>query len=70
MTRDQALEKLKTATDDREPAELEDFMKILDVTSEDIAKVKQLSHLNYKSYNVNFLKLLQKFNIISRDDHF
>lgn len=70
MTRDQALEKLKTATDDREPAELEDFMKILDVTSEDIAKVKHLSHLNYKSYNVNFLKLLQKFNIISRDDHF
>lgn len=70
ITRALALEKLKTATNDGEPPELKHFMEILDITAEDIARVRQLSHLDYKSYNVNFLKLLQKFNIISKNDRF
>lgn len=50
MTREEALNKLdKLISEEKEPAELDDFMKILDLKKDDIEAVKNKSHLKYIS---------------------
>lgn len=56
--RDEALEKLKSAL--KEPAELDYWLKSLNLTRNDVAKAKYLSYSGFKSYNFKFLKFLRK----------
>ena len=58
INREEALEKLTTAFD--EPPELEFWLKSLNLSRDDIKKVKDLSYKGFKSYNFKLLKFLKK----------
>lgn len=58
ITRDEALEKLKSVHE--EPEELDYWLKCLNLSHDDVKKAKSLSCAGFKSYNFKLLKFLRK----------
>ena len=64
ISREEALAQISEK--DGEPAELDYWLKKLDLSRGDLAKVKHLSYDGFKTYNVGMLKLLRKYtNLVS-----
>lgn len=59
MSRDEALAQLPTKIE--EPEILDYWLKQLNVTREDVARARDLSFKNFKSYNLRLLKILSKY---------
>jgi N-acetyl sugar amidotransferase len=64
ISREEALAQISEK--DGEPPELEYWLKKLDLSREDLAKVKHLSYDGFKTYNFKILKILGKYtNLVS-----
>jgi N-acetyl sugar amidotransferase len=64
ISREEALSQI--AERDGEPAVLDYWLKKLNLSREDLKKVKHLSYDGFKTYNINMLKFLRKYtNIVS-----
>lgn len=68
MTREEALKSAEGPDAENEPESLSVFMKMLDLSSEDIEHAKHLSPLTFKHYNPKIVRFVGKvFGVIDKD---
>ena len=69
MTREEAIDACEGADANNEPEALEYFMKMLDLTWDDIENAKNLSPLNYKYYDPRFIRAIGRMTGIIDTDY-